>query len=118
MVASESMRTLYRITRTSPPTEEDFWSHAQRGIRPYSDDPEVLRCWTGVSFHDSFRSAVRKARRVPNLGQFIAEIRLPVGGVFRIEKTMNDPSHFTIWGDAADLLATVVRVARVPDVVR
>ena len=54
-----------------------------------------------------------KGNDSPWLGRFVAELRVPTGAVLRVEQTGRDPSHYTLWADAVDLLSWVVSVTPV-----
>jgi hypothetical protein len=58
----------------------------------------------------TFAQARRRARFMPALGSFIAELAIPDDGPFEIRRTLPSPGHHTIWGDAGALLASVVAV--------
>lgn len=105
--------TFYRVTRSNPPALQDFLSNTAKRRRPPADDPETLRLWDGISVYDGEVHARRKARQIPAIGSFIATVQIPSGGPIHYEQTTSDRHHFTLWGDAAYLLARVISVASV-----
>jgi hypothetical protein len=106
---TSAYRTFYRLVKTDPPMVDHFESFAAQGRVPRTNDPEVLRLWSGISAFETAAQARRTARQRPYLGAFVAELRLPAEGVVRWEKTLG-PGHYTLWGSAADLLASVATV--------
>ena len=63
--------------------------------------------------------ARRKARGLPMLGRFIAEVEVPETEAMRVERTTTSAGHHTVWGDPDGLLAAVRRVSPVdPDAPR
>jgi hypothetical protein len=102
-------RTFWRIVRTNPPSEADFLSNEAKGLHPRDDDAETLRLWSGIPAFATLTQARRMARRVPSLGDFVAELSIPDDPAVRIERTLGR-GHHTLWGDANRLLTSVVRV--------
>jgi hypothetical protein len=100
--------TVFRIVQTDPPTTDDFISNAARGKLPHRPDPEVLRLWDGLSVFATESQARRQARRLPNLGSYIAELAIPATA--HCEPTLRTPGHHTVWGDPSTLLDCIVRV--------
>ena len=107
------MPTFYRVTLSDPPTPWDFLSHEKRGIRLRRDTPSHRRLWQGLTVMDSESAARDLARRLPQLGSFIAAIVVTDEGIITFEQTTPDPRHYTLWGDATDLLARVRSVVPV-----
>ena len=105
-------RVLYRVVSSLSPTADDFRSFEALG-RPCLD-PAMSREWSGVSHRDSFERAAQLARRVPNLGGYIAELRIPDDSVLTYERTTRAPGHWTVWGDSEQMRACVVSVTAVP----
>jgi len=105
-------RTFYRIVKSDPPTLLDFTSNAARGRAPRTDEPEVLRLWSGLSAFSTLAQARRKSRISPVLGAFVARLVLPDVGQVRYERTRGT-GHYTLWGEPSVLLAAVVSVVRV-----
>jgi hypothetical protein len=106
------MPTFYRIVRTDPPTEVDFASHRALGRRLRRDTPALRRSWEGVSV-TSTEAAIRDlARRLPQLGRFIAVLSIPDHGPVRYEQSGESPAHYDLFGEPRDMLAAVVTVWR------
>lgn len=103
------MRTFYRIVRSNPPRLADFLSNVELG-RPLPRDPEAARLWSGISVNETERQARRRARGVPGLGDYLAELRLDEGPFVRMERTTRSRGHYTVWGDPVLLLRSVIRV--------
>lgn len=111
-MVNRPFRVFYRIVRTVPPTLEDFTSHEALGIpsrRPLSASDRDR--WRGVSSFDSVDAVMTKARESPLLGGYVAELHIPPGAQLRVEQTGRNLSHYTLWGDPADLLSWVVSVS-------
>jgi hypothetical protein len=105
------VRTFYRIVATDPPTVTDLYSQKELGEPPRDpDDAEALRLWTGVSVYNTEQQARKKAVRLPFLGSFIAELRIPDDGSVRFERTTGSTGHYTLWGDPAHMLLCVASV--------
>jgi hypothetical protein len=96
--------TFYRITKSNPPTVEDFKSHAELGLSKPPDLPQ--RRWEGVSMWNDIERATALALRRPKLGTFIAEVELP-DSVERAPE--GSPGHFEVYGSAIDLHSRVVQ---------
>jgi hypothetical protein len=104
------MPTFYRIVKTDPPTEADFRSMAAVGRRLRVDTPENRRLFAGVSVYNSLEAATRTANEYPKIGRFVAVLAIPEEGEIHWEQTTAEPSHYTLWGDPASLLAAVISV--------
>lgn len=105
-------RTVYRNVRTDPPTRLDFTSNEALGIPSRHSEPEMLRLWSGISVWATEAQARRNAARYPNVGRFIAAIRIEADMPIRIERTLRRPGHHTLWGEPADLLTRVAATFR------
>lgn len=104
--------TLYRIAWENPPSLDDMKSNQALGKEPRGDDPDVLRCWDGISLWDSLDRARAKARRHPwNSNAFVVELAIPTA-VFRLQRTFSR-GHYTLWGEPHDILSCVRHVHRV-----
>ncbi len=101
--------TLYRIVKSDPPTERDFWSHKRSGLRYHPSREHVAN---GVSTFDREQKARRTARRFPNTGTLIAELHIPDWADVTVAQTMGR-HYYAIWGDPKLLVTFVVRVAPV-----
>ena len=106
-------RTFYRIVKTDPPSQYDFWSHQARGLSPPNTKPVTLYVWDGISVYDSEARARRKAFDFPLLGSYIAAIRIEDDDPIRAERTTSSRGHYTLWGDPALMLARVSSVVPV-----
>src|SRR5438045_267250 len=106
MQSMRAPQTVYRVVRSDPPTEADFLSRQALGLPA----PVASHLWDGVSVDDRVLAAERKARRFAQLGRYIATLRLPEDGSIRIEKTLANRNHYTLWGDPVTLLECVVEL--------
>lgn len=102
----------YRIVRSRPPTLADFTSRAEQGYPLPNPTPDRQRLWQGISAYATLAQARRNARRFPQLGNYIAAIDLSKGKHLMHERTTQQPGHFTIWGEPAQILACLVSVER------
>ncbi|MGI8854188.1 MAG: hypothetical protein ACR2JW_00425 [Thermomicrobiales bacterium] len=101
------IRRLYRLLRRTTPTVEDFVSNASRG-RPAPPAADLAILWDGLSMYATEAQARATAAAYPRRGwRAVAAVDLPDDGRFRIRKTLG-PGHYTVWGEAADLLACVM----------
>jgi hypothetical protein len=108
-LAEEGYRLFYRIVKTNPPDLFDMQSARVRG-NPEPPDPERRAVWDGLSVFSTLSQARRKQRTSPGIGSYIAVLRVPTDGSVRIERTLRDAGHHTIWAEAALLLKWVVSV--------
>jgi hypothetical protein len=104
------VRRFYRVTRSNPPSPRDFFSNVTKRRRPPAYDQETLRLWAGISMFDTLERAQERARHLPVMGAFIAEVQIPDNGPVYFEQTGTDPHHYTIWGDPMVLLDAVIMV--------
>jgi hypothetical protein len=58
------------------------------------------------------RQALNRARDLPRLGTFVARLDVPADAAITWEKTLGR-GHYTIWGDAEQLLGCVGAVVPV-----
>jgi hypothetical protein len=108
-------RILYRIVQSDPPTVRDFKSCAELGTPPRRPlSPRDRDHWEGVSHYLTLDGAQAAARANPRIGSFISTVRVPVD--VRFERWGRDPTHCTVWEDAATLLSWVVSTAPVEQV--
>ncbi len=114
MVGQPAM-TLYRVVKTSPPTEADYETHQDRLGKVPSKHPEhVKRSWDALSSFDSLDGALRLARAVPKLGDYIAQFDIPEGIGVTWEQS-GEEGHYDLRGDKAALRSCFVGiVAEVP----
>ncbi len=104
-------KRFYRILRVANPTQEDFFSHAALGKQPRRTlTVEEAERWRGLSMFDSLRHAVSHQERSPFVGSYLAELRVPEDHGLVARRTTPTPGHWTIWGDANELLAYVVGI--------
>src|SRR4051812_35592228 len=101
----------YRVVRTNPPTRDDFRSVKELGRRLRPDASELQRrIFDGLSVSSTIEGARYTMKRYPRSGTFVAVLEVPDDERFRIEQTTPTMEHFTIWGDAAALIACVIAV--------
>jgi hypothetical protein len=111
-VAEPAARLYYRIERHNPPLLEDSGPNAALGKPPPRDpSPEALRLWQRcVSTQDTLEGARRLARRVRyQLGDFVAVLRVESDAPI-VAEAPGGPGHFSLEGDAQELLKRVVSV--------
>jgi hypothetical protein len=108
----EPPHVLDRLVPSLHPTMRDFMSYGALGIpprRPLSSRQHDQ--WQGVSLYRSTHAAHRRAELAPEIGRYLAEVRIPADASVRIEQTGRDSDHYTVWADADDLLRWVVSVS-------
>ena len=59
---------------------------------------------------DTPQAAIAKQRESPMLGAYLAQVDIPLDAAVRIEQTGENPSHFTVWAPADQLLGWVTSV--------
>ena len=105
------VRRFYRVVTTNPPTLRDFLSLKALGrhLRPSAS---VLQrhIYDGLSVSSNIASAGYTAKRYPRTGAFIAILDVPDDGRFVIEQTTPTLTHYTIWGDAAAVMACMTTI--------
>lgn len=101
----EAARTFFRVVKTNPPTERDFWSHQALGIPLQREEDREI--WTGVSVQATEQQA-RRTARIPRLGSYIAKLEVMQEGAITFRRTTRRPGHYTLWGNPNELLACVV----------
>jgi hypothetical protein len=99
--------TLHRIIKSVEPVLLDFTSLEAQGVPPRSDDPEVVRLWSGISCWATEAQARRTMRRYPSLGSHIVILQIPDDSPVRVERTLG-PGHHTVWGDPEAIAACAV----------
>jgi hypothetical protein len=106
-------RTFFRIVTTDPPSVADFLSDKARG-KTQPTDPARRDLYEGLSVYATLAQARRKARDLPVLGDYVAELRIADDALIRVERTLRSSrGHHTVWGDPEDLLHSVVAVVAV-----
>jgi hypothetical protein len=108
-MTEQGHRHFHRIALTSPATLWDFQSAKARGA-PEPADPTRRAVWDGVSVYSTMAQARRKQRMSPQLGKYIAVLRVPTDGSVRFMRTLGGDGHHTIWGEPSALLGLVVSV--------
>ena len=73
-------------------------------------DTEAYRISFGVSVSDDAAKLRAKAAAFPEVGDFVATLRIEDDGPVRWEKTSRRRDHYTLWGTAGDILACVTDV--------
>lgn len=104
------MPTLYRIIKTASPTVTDFTSNQALGRPPRGIERVDPSIWSGLSMHNSQDASRAQARRIPNLGAYIARLDFTADSGIQFRQTGSDPAHHTVWGEPAELLACVIAV--------
>jgi hypothetical protein len=90
--------TLYRIIKSSESTLLDFTSLAAQGVPPRSNEPAVVRLWSGISCWATEAQARRAMRSYPALGSHIVVLTIPDDAPVRVERMLG-PGHHTLWGE-------------------
>ncbi len=67
----------------------------------------------GFSTSATEAQARSRARAIPELGTWIAELDIPEGSKIRFERTTKSRGHHTVWGRPSDIAACVVAVTEV-----
>lgn len=84
------------------------------GKQPLRQDAESLRLASGISVYATEPQAMSRARSLPWLGTFIAELDIPEGRAIAWERTdRRTRGHHTLWGTTDELLAAVMSVVPV-----
>ncbi len=109
-------RTFYRTIHHMPPVREDFLSDRDVG-KTIPRRPAFVRLWEGLSVFEALDQARQKAMEFPMQGAFIAALAIPSDGRITYERTGKTEGHYTLWGNADDLLkcVTSVQPVRVPE---
>ena len=92
---------------------EDFQSSLQRCRRPRPAELADPIEWAGVSVFDTRRAAELTAQRFPQLGSYVAEVRVPDVSptVLRVVVLRTrGPGHYLLLGCAEMLLRLIVEV--------
>lgn len=96
-------RVFYRVTRSNPPTLQDFSSNFLIGRTLANPTPERVRLWKGISVFETEEQAREKAKAVPQVGRFIARIDFTNAPQIIAEPTLG-AGHYTVWGAPDELL--------------
>ena len=95
----------YRVVKSNPPTDADFLSFQALGIPLRRQTAKGLRLWSGLSVYREPEQAAELGARSPQLGRFVAELRISQHEGFRLELDNGKDGHCTIWGEPEALLA-------------
>jgi len=91
-----------------PPAMEDFYAYQALGIQPLNAEPATLRLASGVSVYATITQARRRARAMPWLGRYLASLEIHEDRPIAYERTdRRARGHFSLWGEPAELLASV-----------
>jgi len=110
--------TVYRVVvtdvRDCDQFVDCFRSHAELGIPPRRNSPEIVNpaIYHGTSMQDRPDRAAASAIAYPRLGDFVAEVRLDevAGATYWF---WGPPGHLTVWGDAVKLAEATVDILSV-----
>jgi hypothetical protein len=103
------------VTSLDPPLD-DFrsglgWGEIPRPGRDGRFDPEILRRAAGVSCFATRDQALALAIRLPELGQFIAELFIPDDDCkIEVARTFRTEGHYTVWASPAYFVSRIVSV--------
>ena len=101
---------------TSPnPTPADFRSLLAQGKSPKFglDRPETYRQAAGVSCYETPDQARDLARRVPELGAFIAEVFIPDDGCAIEVARTGRGGHHTVWASPVYFVSRIMSIVLV-----
>jgi hypothetical protein len=98
----------FRVVKSVPATERDFFSQRTLGRRLRHDTPENRWLWDGVSVTDTEEASRQLLLLYPILGAAIAVLDVVEDELIIWKKTTSDPHHYTLWGSPRDLLGAVV----------
>lgn len=101
--------TLYRALRRSQADAGSFDSNFAKGKRPRGLELRSTPIWMAVSMFTSPAAVESRMRRFPQMGSFVAEMRLEAGKGFAIAQT-GAPGHVSVWGEPAMLDAALREV--------
>jgi len=111
-LAEGEVLVVYRIVRTadseSPEFAGSFKSSWELGLPPRGRERTYPLIRRGVSVWETQEAAIRTALSYPQIGHYVAELRLTreTGATYyRWEKPSG---HLTIWGDALNLASSAV----------
>lgn len=116
-MATPTGRTFYRVLAKSEAIVDDFLSGEAAGDDPPENaTAELLRMWRGISVYRTETQARNKAKAL-RLGDFIAQIEVPVGSSITFDRTggRNARGHHTLWGDPEEIMRCVTRIIPVHD---
>jgi hypothetical protein len=114
MEAARAGWRLFHVVSSPSPPLEDFKSRLGLGElpRPERDgnyEPEILRRAAGVSCYETADQARDLARRVPLLGEYIAELFIPDDAcAIEVARTFRTRGHYTVWASPTYLVSQVI----------
>jgi hypothetical protein len=117
MRRSAAGRRFYRLTRTSPPTEDDFVPQGQRPgyqIRP-DIDPKLLEAiMQGVSVFDTELAARAQndkfaVRATGSPFTYVAVLNVPADSSIACDDAFGNKHHWDLFGKPAEILACVTQ---------
>jgi hypothetical protein len=68
------------------------------------------RLFAGISVFETLEQARQQASKYPQLGDYIAEIDVPLDAEIGCERTTHTEGHWTIWASPSDLERRVVMI--------
>lgn len=102
------VKSFYRVTKSFPPTEEDYQTRLERdGPPPDHLPPEVKKSWDAYSAFDTPEGAIAMARRFKRLGRHISRYDVPEGAGLTWKQTI-EPGHYDLRGDKEALRRCLV----------
>lgn len=103
-----TVSSFYRVTKTDPPTDDDYLTPLERfGPPPDDTDPAKKESWDAFSAFDTAEGAIRTARRFKRLGRHIFRYDIPEGAGITWKQTI-EPGHFDLRGDKEALKGCLV----------
>ncbi len=118
MLRRDVAAVYYRVILGPRPTPDDFKSARDLG-KPPPIRPEQRTLWDGLSVNATEQQARKKARSLReighSIGDYIAEVEVPDGAGFAVQRTTASPGHHTIWGPLHLLIQCVRRVVPVDE---
>lgn len=111
MRTAAPVRRFYRVVATNSPTLRDFLSLKALGrhLRP-SASALQRHIYDGLSVSSTIAGARYTTKRYPRTGAFIAVLDVPDDGRFVVGQTTPTLTHYTIWGDAAAVMACMTTI--------
>jgi hypothetical protein len=109
----EPGREFHRLVKSDPPTLDDFRSGKELGRPLLNDRPETRLLWDGVSVYATEAQARRTARRYPQIGHYIAMLRVTQSSAVQWERTTQQDCHHTLWAEPEQIMRCVVAVVPV-----
>lgn len=86
----------YRIVRSSPPTERDFFSRARLGKRQYRNETDDQYRF-GISVYDDLAYTIDRAFEFGlKLGNYVVAVEFE-DGAYRCERDTSDLHHYEVF---------------------